>query len=283
MRLLFVVAVVVGLWPAAAAAQRDSSQDQTSVVSPAPLDQVFLEPGQTRLAVRGAFGQLEARGDTEGITVYGFSANASYSLDDRWFLFLESLYIRGEGESSGRAAEVAGGFLGGGGRLYGEPGGKFALVAALGAGGITNTLELGPLQGTTAVTGAGLVMALEAEIAPIKWVSIVPHVTAYQLLSVTLERNRIQVAEADVNVTFAVSGVDLWVYPDPEDRGSHVSLGASTSSGQGQESATSIFTAGYTMSFGGKDKSKAAPAPVPETPPPAPGTPTTPPPAPGKP
>ena len=47
MRILWVV--VVGLlFPGVALAQRDSSQDQTSVVSPAPLDQVFLDPGQTR-------------------------------------------------------------------------------------------------------------------------------------------------------------------------------------------------------------------------------------------
>jgi hypothetical protein len=74
----------------------------------------------------------------------------------------------------------------------------------------------------------------------------------FRLFSIVVERNKVEVARSDVAATFAVSGLDVWLYPDPEDRRSHFSLGGSTSAGQGQGSASSIVTAGYTRSFGGK-------------------------------
>jgi hypothetical protein len=253
MRLPF--AVVVGTWLAASTVGAQprtgaatSSDDQSTFLTSAPLEHLFADPGNGRFSAKAMGGHLSPRpgSSSDSTAIFGGMVSGIYQIDPRFFV--TGLGIFAKGEVDRLSASLYGGFVAGGARLVGSKEDVFILSAALGLGGLGSSIQLGDRLREINVKGLGAVLLLQAEIAPIPWVSIVPHAEVYRLMTVSVDRGGVRATSPDLKMTWFVPGLDVWIYTDPKERRSHFGLGGSAS--VGQDTKTEIFQISYTFAFG---------------------------------
>lgn len=251
-RFLFACVMVLGAGRSAHA-QLTEADDQSAFSSPAPIPQTYFVPGSGRIAVRAVGGQLKPREGSSMDTspLWGGIAAGTYALSDRWYVGALGLFAQGSaGPVDGR---IYGGLGGVGGRLLGQLGDVFALSGLVGFGVVGSRVGLGDravIDGRRDVSARMVVgtLALQGDISPSRWFSIVPFASVYGVLSTSLSRGGISVSADRLNKAWLVPGLDVWVYPDPAKRHSYFNLGGE--SNVGQEARATLFQVGYTMAFG---------------------------------
>ncbi|MBI4816722.1 MAG: hypothetical protein HY791_10715 [Deltaproteobacteria bacterium] len=230
-------------------------------LNPAPITDMYPHAGRWDIGVVGAGGVVfpDYRQDPN-IAVFGLGGSVTRALSDRWFL-TGSLQVMG-GSQDVASVTVAGLLLGGGLHIAGELEDWYSLGALGGIVAVSTVISPDQIQ-EVQVTGAGLALALQAELRLVKWVSVVPYIIVNHLASVVVEQNGVELINADVALTTATTGFDVWLYINPENRKSHFSLGLLGT--LFQPTSSFIVTLGYSFGFGGEEPAPAGPEAPPST------------------
>ncbi|MBI2374433.1 MAG: hypothetical protein HYV07_10600 [Deltaproteobacteria bacterium] len=252
-RLLLRSALILGL---GLGSLRAHAQSDGLSLSPAPIPDLYPRAGRWDIGLTGAGGVVFPDNRTDpNIVVVGLGGVVTRALDERWFLTGSLTLIGGSQQDS--SATIAALLIGGGLHIAGDLDDWYALGAVAGLAGVSTVLSPTPFD-EIQVTGAGLVIAGQAELRAFRWLSFVPYLIVTHLASVTVEENGIELINADVSLTTPTFGFDVWVYLDPDERRSHLGLGVLGTLFQPTESF--IITLGYSFGFGGEEE---APQPAP--------------------